>query len=321
MKHSLRCTALLIVLMCALGWTLAPKNAAAQEKETEPPPLQGGLDRERTLRVLVSGELRTMDMAEYLTGVLRAEMPASFELEALKAQAVAARTFTLKTLRSGAHGGAVCDQSACCQAWLSEAQLRARFGTSLEEAQKKADRAIARTDGVVACYDGKLIDAVYFSCSGGRTEDALAVWGSEVAYLRSVESPGEEDALHDIDEVEIPLAQFRAALLEQAPESALDGAPGDWFGAVRYSTGGGVETMEIGGVQWSGTQLRALFGLRSTAFTVTVGETAVRFQTRGYGHRVGMSQYGARAMADAGATYGQILQHYYTGIRLKTLAK
>lgn len=277
-------------------------------------------DAVRTVRLLTDDGELVLTMEEYLRGVVPAEMPASFPEEALKAQTVAARTFAIRTMRAGRHGGAVCADSACCQAWLSAEQLEARYGTAYQAAEEKVHRAIRQTDGVVATCDGELIEAVYFSSSGGRTEDARAVWGGEVAYLRSVESPGEETA-ETVDVVEVPLEAFREKLLSCAPEAELSCAPADWLGAVAYSAGGGVETVEIGGVAWSGTQLRALFGLRSTLFTVTVGETGAVFRTRGYGHRVGMSQYGARAMAEAGATYDRILQHYYTGIQLKTLVK
>ncbi len=274
-----------------------------------------------TVRLLTDEGEKTLPLDEYLRGVLYAEMPPDFPDEALRAQTVAARTFTLRTMRSGAHEGAVCADSACCQAYLTDGALREKLGDGFDAYMEKADAIVRSTDGVVAVYGGALIDAVYFSCSGGRTEDAAAVWGGDVAYLRSVDSPGEEDALHYTDVAEVSVSEFREKILSAAPEADLSGAPDTWFGAVEYTAGSGVARMVIGGAEFTGTQLRALFSLRSAAFSVAAGEGSIAFETSGYGHRVGMSQYGARAMAEAGADYTEILTHYYTGAALKRLQK
>ena len=157
-------------------------------------------------------------------------------------------------------------------------------------------------------YEGALIDATFFSCSGGRTEDALAVWGTDVPYLCSVASPGEEAAQYDRDSV-----TFSREALEAALDISLGEDKGSWVGAATFTEGGGVEAMELGGQRFTGVYLRKALGLRSTAFTVTVEEGGLRFDTRGYGHRVGLSQYGANAMASHGADFQTILSHYYPG--------
>ena len=172
------------------------------------------------------------------------------------------------------------------------------------------------TDGQVLVYDGGLIDATFFSCSGGRTETAVEVWGSDVPYLQSVDSPGEE-APHNEDTVSFSTEEFSARILSQNPAADLSGSPESWFGAVSATEGGGVEALEIGGVSFTGKELRSLLGLRSTVFAVSVMGDEIFFQTRGYGHRVGMSQYGAQAMAQAGSGYEEILLHYYTGVSLE----
>lgn len=254
-----------------------------------------------------------MEMDTYLTRVLLAEVPADFEMEALKAQAVAARTYTRKARETGGkHGdGSVCTEAACCQAYLPEEAYLARGGT-----QAGIDRirdAVSATSGQVLIYDGNLIEATYFSCSGGHTEDAAAVWGSEFPYLQAVESPGEENAVHFTDTATFTHRQFQNALGIILPEDTET-----WIGAVSYTAGGGVADMEIGGEVFSGTRLRSLLGLRSTNFTVTVGEN-ITITTKGYGHRVGMSQYGADAMAVAGSSYEEILRHYYQGAVLTKL--
>lgn len=258
------------------------------------------------------GTVTEMDMDEYLTGAVLGEMPAYFETEALKAQAVAARTFTMKAQATGGkHGdGSVCTDSTCCQAYSLESDYLARGGSA--EDVEKIRRAVADTSCYVLTYGGELIDAVYFSCSGGRTEDAVAVWGRDVPYLRATDSPGEENAAHYTDSV-----TFEREALEKALGQELMGSPSQWLGAVTYTSGGGIAQMEIGEKTYSGTELRKLLGLRSTAFTVTPEGEGVRIDTRGYGHRVGLSQYGADAMAASGKDYREILSYYYSGTALE----
>ena len=257
-----------------------------------------------------AGNFQQMSLREYLVGVVLAEMPASFQPEALKAQAVVARTYTMKRMEGGKHGqAAVCMDSGCCQGWRSGEDYLADGGKA--SAVEKVRSAVADTDGLVLRYDGKLIDATYFSCSGGTTEDAVAVWGQDVPYLKSVESPGEEDAPRFMDHVSFSATEFAGKLGLSA-----DGEPRDWFGAVTHTAGGGVETMVIRGKSFTGTQLRSKLGLRSTAFEISVSGSTVTITTRGFGHRVGMSQYGAQAMAQAGSSFSEILAHYYTGTEL-----
>ena len=240
----------------------------------------------------------------YLQRVLLGEMPISFEKEALKAQAVAARTYTAKAMAGGKHGGKLCTDSTCCQAFCDDAV----FAAFSEEDRERAAAALRETDGLVLTYEGALIDATFFSCSGGRTEDALAVWGTDVPYLCSVASPGEEAAQYDRDSV-----TFSRETLEKALGISLGADRESWVGAATFTEGGGVEAMELGGQRFTGVYLRKALGLRSTAFTVTVEEGGLRFDTRGYGHRVGLSQYGANAMASDGADFQTILSHYYPG--------
>ena len=256
------------------------------------------------------GNLQQMALDEYLTGVVLGEMPADFEPEALKAQAVVARTYTRKRMEGGKHGeAAVCMDPACCQSWRSPEDYLAEGGR--QSAVDKVRRAVAETDGLVLRYEGKLIDATYFSCSGGSTEDAVAVWGQDVPYLQAVESPGEEDAPRFTDTVKFSSGEFAEKL-----GMTVSGDPVDWFGAVTYTDGGGVDTMTIRGQTFTGTQLRSKLGLRSTAFEISVSGNTVTITTRGFGHRVGMSQYGAQAMAREGSTCAEILAHYYTGTEL-----
>ena len=261
-----------------------------------------------------AGQVTQGDMDAYLVEVLLAEMPASFEPEALKAQAVVARTYARKAWETGGkHGdGSVCTSPLCCQGWKDEAAYLAQGGRA--EDVEKIRQAVQATSGQVLTYRGELIEATYFSCSGGRTEDAVAVWGTDFPYLQAVDSPGEEGASCYTDTV-----TFSPSEVEQRLGILLAGAPNDWVGEVTYTEGGGVDTIAIGGKYFTGTEVRSLLGLRSTVFSMTVLPDSIRVDTRGYGHRVGMSQYGADAMAAAGSTYQEILAHYYQGTALTQL--
>lgn len=258
------------------------------------------------------------DLETYLVEVVLSEMPASFALDALKAQAVAARTFTMRRMNQPKHEDFhVCGDSACCQAWTSRDVLEQKLGNAFSACWEKASKAVRATEGEVLYYGDTLIDAVYFSCSGGKTEDAVAVWGSDVPYLQSVESPGEENAPVFEGTETFSEEEFRQIICAAEPSADLSGNPSGWFGEVSRSDGGGVLSMTIGGISFSGVRLRSLLGLRSTLFTTSVTEDGIRFQVRGYGHRVGMSQYGANAMAGAGKSYREILNHYYTGAEIR----
>ena len=260
-------------------------------------------DSKREVTVSVEGTERRMALSDYLCGVLMGEMPGSFPLEALKAQAVAARTYTLQRLEAG---GALSDDPAECQAFCDPDQAGTKYGEQADAVMEKLRRAVEETDGQVMIYDGTLITATYFSCSGGRTESAQAVWGSSVPYLLSVDSPGEEDAAS----FESRMAPSRAELMARLE------IPDTEIREITYTEGGGVETMTIGGRSFSGVELRQRLGLRSTNFQIDISGDTVTVDVKGFGHRVGMSQYGAKAMAERGQSYREILAWYYTGAEL-----
>ena len=258
--------------------------------------------------LLKDGKISYMEIECYISGVVLAEMPADFEKEALKAQAVVARTYALKRF-SGAEkhpSNAICTDPSCCQAYCSEEDYLQSGGTQISV--DKVKKAVLDTKGKVLTYNSQLIDATYFSCSGGKTEDARAVWGSDVPYLQSVDSPGEENASHYMDTVYFTRQEFADCL---QIDSAL--VQGQWIGNITYTKGGGVENITVCDRVYSGTQIRGLLGLRSTAFVITAVGNTVTVTTKGFGHRVGMSQYGADAMAVSGSSYDQILAYYYKG--------
>lgn len=297
-------------------WLLEPEEPAQpMTLIVEHPVAREEKQEELRLRLWTGAQVEELPLDVYLTGVVAAEMPLSFAAEALKAQAVAARTFTMRQLEKGKHEQwDLCGDSACCQGWLSRQAVTDKLG---EAYWQIAEEAVAATEGKVLTYDGELIEAVYFSCSGGRTEAAVTVWGSEVPYLQSVPSEGEETAAAFSSVVELERDELQGLLPEAVFSS---GAPASWIGTVVRTEGGGVEQMELGGQSFSGVQLRSLLKLRSTNFTVAPMENGLRFEVLGYGHRVGMSQYGANAMAQAGSSWEEILTHYYTGALVEDAA-
>ena len=301
--------------MLALGAVLLIPSGSVCRESAPPEPLLLVVEapaEKQTITVLRDGCAQEEDFDRYLTQVVLSEMPADFEPEALKAQAVAARTFARRQMAGGKHTDAdVCDQSACCQACLSADALRQRYGAAFDAAWDKAASAVQQTQGEVLTYGGSLIDAVYFSCSGGSTEAAAAVWGTDVPYLQAVESPGEQDAARYASTVTCSPAVFAETLGLHTDED-----PAGWLGGTSYTAGGGVDTCTICGQAYAGTRLRQLFGLNSTRFTLRYADGVFRFDVRGYGHRVGMSQYGANAIARLGFDHRTILRYYYRGAKL-----
>lgn len=252
-----------------------------------------------------NGDIIEIELEEYVLSVVLAEMPADFEVEALKAQAVLARTYVVKRVKhqskhSNAH---VCADSTCCQGFISVNEYEGS-----DESLSKVTAAVKSTAGQVLSYGGDLIDATYFSCSGGRTENAAAVWGTDVPYLKATDSPGEEQASQYLSTVVID--QQECLLKLGLTNKVLQ------INDVSYTEGGGVNIINICGKDFSGVQIRQLLGLKSTAFRMNLVGNNVIITVKGYGHRVGMSQYGADAMASQGYTYDEILTHYYSGTEL-----
>lgn len=260
------------------------------------------------------GEVEEMSMGDYLWGVVAAEMPSSFPLEALKAQVVAARTYTLKRLGSGKHGVAdVCGDSGCCQAYMDVESRMEKWGEGGEVYFEKIWQAVEETDGLCVVYEGEPIDAVFFSSSWGNTMDAVEVWGSEVAYLQSVESFEGEGVPNYHSEVVFGETELRERILGVYPMVSLSEDLGTWFLEREEFSGGSVAQYLVGGVTLTGGQIRSLLGLRSTYFQVEVVGDCFVFSTVGYGHGVGMSQYGAKVLAEDGGMFHDILKWYYSG--------
>lgn len=276
-------------------------------------PMLPETNREHYVITVLDGDgmPQEMELENYVTGVVLGEVSAEFNAEALKAQAVAARTYTLYCIEvlKKHSGGAVCTDYHCCQAYWDPEEYSGDRGTDLE-LQKVID-AVEDTAGEVLRYGSDLICATYFASSGGITEDAMEVWGKSYPYLKSVESPGEEDCGYYSERISMSPSELQETLGVE-----LKGSPLTWFGMVKHTVGGGVDLMRIGGRLYTGVELRRLLKLRSTVMMITATENEIMIDTKGYGHRVGMSQHGANAMANQGRGYRDILAHYYTDTTL-----
>lgn len=275
------------------------------------------------IKVYIKSEDRVTEMTkgQYLREVVAAEMPASFEPEALKAQAVAARSYlaarSFSYSKNGAppeHNGAdICTDSTHCKAWISEAERRERWGNDADKNWDKISHAVSETAEEVIAYNGEIISAVFHSTSSGKTESSKDVWGGDRPYLISVESPGEEEAPNFKSEKIITVDEFCRIASENI--EGTDFSAG-LIGDIVRSEAGGIISIIIGGVQIKGTQLRTMYDLKSTNADIEVSDSDVKFSVTGYGHGVGMSQYGANAMAKRGSSYQEILKHYYTGVEI-----
>lgn len=271
-----------------------------------------------------TGKTVTLDLEEYVAGVVAGEMPATFELEALKAQAVAARTYALsKMLRAEESGNSadhpsapLCDDTHC-QVYRDEEELLELKGKDwMEDGWVKILEAVRATAGEVMYYDGALVEQPLFhSASGGKTENSEDVFVSALPYLRSVDSLYEGEAPYQNETISISLTSFIEKVGEAYGASSINS---NSIKILSRSEGGRVEEINVGDKILTGRNLRDLFGLRSANFTFAFdGNENILFTTDGYGHGVGMSQWGANGMAQAGFGYEEILSHYYTGVKIQ----
>lgn len=309
---------LVLTVLLFGGAYLAAGGPAAEPEPAAPETAAVHHDRDVTLTIQDGGTTEQMTLERYLTGVVRGEMPASFEMEALRAQAAAERSYVYYQLAAGrkdAHPDAdFCTDHTCCSAYLSETAAREKWGGDFAPWNTRVEQAVSDTDGQVVLYNGRPILAVFHSSSAGRTAAAGDVWSGDLPYLVSVDSPeGEETVPNYYSTVTFTAAEAKEKLLAAHPELKLSGTPDRWFGAAAENGSGRVETVAVGGTDIEGTELRRIFGLRSACFTVAADSESVTFRVTGYGHGVGMSQYGANQLAREGKTWQEILEWYYTG--------
>lgn len=284
---------------------------------------------ELIIKVYIKDQARVEEMSleNYVEGVVAAEMPVDYEIEALKAQAIAARTYALSRMMNlypcneDTHKGAhVCTDSKHCQAWVRQEDIMKKWSSvNADRNWRKIETAVKETEDIIMLYDNKPINPLFHANSGGRTENCEDVWeGTVVPYLKSVKSDGDEDdpgfkvvtAFKEEDIIKSLKVEYPEILLKE------DDLLGN-FSIIELSEGGKVKTMKVGNVEIKGTDLRNLLSLRSTNFKVEKGnEGELNFTTIGFGHGVGMSQYGANYLAKNGGNFEEILKYYYKDVSL-----
>lgn len=306
-----------------------PEQTVASEQVTEALPEQESFLADSDEFIMLceaTGETVTMTMEEYIIGSVLAEMPASFEEEAIKAQAVAVHTYAVRRINAGRDnpdpelkGAYISDNSAKYQAFFTPEQAKAFYGEDYEASLEKITSAVKCVENEILVFCGEPIVAAFHSSSPGKTESAEIIWGNPVDYLVPAESfeaeAAEETVSFSSDEL--------AARLEQYNESIFLGENrNEWLSIEEKSPSGTVTRVKAGDIMLSGTELRSVLSLRSARFDVEYDEKGDMFvfTVRGSGHGVGMSQYGANEMAKRGSTYDEILYHYYKGTELAALS-
>ena len=266
----------------------------------------------------------SMDLEEYIKGVVAAEMPANFEFEALKAQAVAARTYTLLKVqkpneqqRQEHKGADICTNYAHCQAWKDKAKLRENWGVfGYIKYWDKISKAVEQTRGMVIVFNGELINPLFHSTSGGKTENSEDVFLTELPYLRSVISLGEESSPRFTGKVTLSFNEFKLKLSQIAQGLILTKKDVASINVLERSEGGRIKKIQIGNKVFDGKEIRNVFSLNSTNFNISSGKSDITIETLGYGHGVGMSQFGANFLAGKGQPFVDILKYYYRGVEV-----
>lgn len=269
--------------------------------------------------------IETIDCYNYICGVVAAEMPASYEAEALKAQTVAAFTYMLNKIyyakenpdADNGHSGAfVCDDYNHCKAYLPQADLIKNWGESYyNKMYSKIESAVYDVLGKTITYNDKPINAVFHAVSCGKTASALEVWGSDIAYLKSVDCSFDKSSQDGISYLILTKKEFSDVFYEELGV-ILPSDDNAWIGEINYHPSGIVDTINIGGTMYEGTHIRKLFSLKSAAFDIEISNNKIKFNVYGYGHGVGMSQNGANELAKQGYDYASILEYFYTDVKI-----
>ena len=278
-----------------------------------------------------NNEEMQLGLEEYIVGVVAAEMPVTFELEALKAQAIAARTYTIRRMKQfGAQPNEkhpqcdVCTEFAHCQAWISkEDRLQAwkeDKNLSIVDHVKlwnKLIEAITATSGEIITYNNQPIDPLFFSSCGGKTENSEEYFTATLPYLRSVSSEYEKHSPHMESKVKMTVNEFITKLKTKVPDIKIDEKNIEKeIKILKKTEGGKIASIQIGNKTLQGRETREALGLKSSDFTVEIKDKEMTFTVIGYGHGVGLSQYGADGMAKEGSNYQEIIKHYYQGVEI-----
>ncbi|ASN07279.1 stage II sporulation protein D [Virgibacillus necropolis] len=262
-----------------------------------------------------SEQVENVPLEEYVAGVVASEMPAEFEIEALKAQSLAARTYIVThMLHQPATAESAVTDTVQHQVYKDEEELRRTFGTKYDEKMNKINKAVAATQGEILTYNEVPINPSYFSTSNGYTENSEDYWANDIAYLRSVESPWDKNSPKFLDQKTIPITEVEEKLgIDISNNEALSLK-------ISHTEGNRVDQIKIADETFSGRDVREKLKLRSSDFTIEKKNNHLIFTTEGFGHGVGMSQYGANFMAKEGKSYKDILTYYYKGVEISKVS-
>lgn len=266
-----------------------------------------------------TGAIEELTLDEYLYGVVASEMPASFEVEALKAQSVVARTYTIYQMKnSDKHKEAdLCDSSFCCQAWMTKENRFSRWEDDKEnEYWNKIVKAVNDTKGKIIFYNDEPINALFHSNSGGITELAINVWGGDYPYLQIVETAGEDAYTSFKSEVKISKDQLVEIMNSKYTDFSIDFYKDDFIKINSYTNSKRVSKIKIGNKELTGVEARNLLGLKSTQFDFKIEGDDIFFSVIGYGHGVGFSQCGGDVLAKLGKSYEEIIKYYYKDVSI-----
>lgn len=281
-------------------------NNKKQEKTTD----------DNTVSVFMSedGKTENMSLREYIIGVVAAEMPASYEEEALKAQALVAVTYTRYTKEKGSkkNDADITDDSSTHQGYMTDEQMREKWGDAYESYRERIENSVDDVLDKVIVYDGKPIMAAYHAISSGRTESAETIWGKDIPYLQSTDSEWDKNSARYTSTVTLTADEIREICGKKT-----DKEDGGMIEIISVSDSGTVLEAVLCGERMTGTEIRELLSLRSPVFSAEYSDGEYIFTVSGYGHGVGMSQNGANAMAKNGKTYDEIIKHYYKGVEIE----
>lgn len=302
-----------VLFSCMVLFPLCSMEKTVLEKPPESELQQSG----ETFKVKLTKEDRIVELSarDYIVGVVCAEMPAEYSIEALKAQAVASYTFALfRKSENKDKEYDITDNTTPDQAYMTDAEFKKREGSRYSEYKTKITEAVDSVTAQVITFDGKIILSIYHDISGGKTESAEALWGGSYPYLQSVESVGDLLSADYLSTKSVTADELKTAL--KSYKISFSDNSKDWFSNIKRSESGTVLTLEVCGTTLKGSELRTALGLRSANFDVSFVEGVYNFSVRGHGHSVGMSQYGAQFMALQGSDYLEILKWYYRGCEI-----
>ena len=271
-------------------------------------------DENKTIKVKTKEEeIKELDIESYIVGVLAGEMPASFETEALKAQAVASRSYAIYKILHNTDKNYDVLSDITNQVYITKEEMKEKWGTSYTYYLNRIEDAVNSTKNEVMYYDDEIIEAFYFSMSNGATEDAKSVFQEDLPYIKSVSSSWDNESLNNF------LVTTKFTLEEFCSKLKLESCQSIQIDAVNYSGSNRVNSIVINNQKFKGTEIRSLLNLRSTDFSIDINENEIAITTKGYGHGVGMSQYGANGMAKEGYNYKDILNYYYQDITINKM--